>query len=376
MKKKKGLIRSFCLIILTAGSLIASAQKKFELFGTVSGKDGQSVQLVRDYYGNPEVLATDTIRYGKFHFSSSVNEVIPVFVNFGRAGSYRVILEPAIVHFTLRPNGRKSVTGGKYNKLLFGFEFQPAFIKADDAMRENSKKGIDNIKGQQEQYEAMQVFLRRNELYSNYLLNLMNNHKENRVKVMAAVMLELQPDRSKAMEIVEKAVPELGESSLLIREARRQNKSQETMINARKGKMNGQTYIDFKAATLNGDSVQLSTLMKGNSYTLLQFWASWCIPCRHEIPLLKKMYGNYQSKGFGIVAFSLDDNKLAWMKASEKENFRWPNISDQKAFKSEIIKMYQINGIPANMIIDQEGKIVASNLVGDELEKKVEELMK
>jgi thiol-disulfide isomerase/thioredoxin len=379
-KKNMDHVRSLLLLLSMITGIASSAQqKKLELKGTATGRDGQLVQLVRDYYGNASVLASDTIRNGQFHFSTMVQEIIPVSVAFRsgkQSSSFSVILEPEQLNFMLHPNGRKAVTGGKYNKLLFGYEAQPEFIKADDMMRENSKKGLENIKDPQAQYEAMQVFLKRNELRSNYLEKVMSTSKEPRTKVMAALLLELQPDRERAMAIVDKAAATLGENSFLIQSARTMNKNQEMSINVRKDKMNGQAYIDFTAASLQGDSIQLSKLMGNNKFTLLQFWASWCVPCRHEIPLLKKMYNNNHGKGFGIVAFSLDENKIAWTKASEKENFSWPNISDLKGFSSEIIRQYQVSGIPANVIIDQHGKIIASNLVGADLEKKIDELMK
>lgn len=368
---------SLCLL---ASAFTASAfQKKFELNGKAVGKSGQKVELVRDFYGNAKSLGTDSIVNDRFSFSNTVDEITPVYVVFreGKSSSaYSVILEPASLQFVLYPNGRKQVTGGKYNKALFGFESDQEYIKADDAMRENSKNGIMNIKDQELQYKAMQVFLHRNELRTSYLEKVMNHSKDIRTQVMAAILLELQPDSKKAMAMVDKAAKQLGEKSFLIQAARRLNQSQETMINARKNQLAGQNYFDFSASTLNGDSTRVSGLMKGNRYTLLQFWASWCVPCRKEIPLLKKMYTEHHDKGFGIIAFSLDDNKIAWTKASEKENFSWPNISDLKAFNSSVVKEYRISGIPANVIIDQNGKIVANNLVGDDLENKIRELLR
>lgn len=375
--KNKSISWMLSLCLLACAFTASAFQKKFELHGKAVGKNGQKVELIRDYYGNAKLLGTDSIVNDRFSFSNTVDEVTPVYVVFreGKSSSaYSVILEPASIQFVLYPNGRKQVTGGKYNKSLFGFESDPFYIKADDEMRENSKNGIQSIKDPEVQYKAMQVFLHRNELRTEALEKVMSTSKDIRTQVMAAILLELQPDSKKAMAIVDKAAPQLGEQSFLIKAARRLNQSQETMIYARKNQLVGQQYFDFPAATLNGDSTRVSQLMKNNRYTLLQFWASWCVPCRKEIPLLKKMFAEHTGKGFGIIAFSLDDNKIAWTKASEKEQFNWPNISDLKAFSSVIVKEYKINGIPANVIIDQNGKIVANNLVGDDLEKKIREL--
>src|SRR5699024_2728385 len=107
------------------------------------------------------------------------------------------------------------------------------------------------------------------------------------------------------------------------------------------------------------------------------FWASWCGPCRAEIPNLKKEYKKYHDKGFEIVSFSLDHKREAWEKALKEEQMPWINISDLKAYTSPIVKDYGISGIPAEYLVDSEtGKIVASlgNLRGDNLGKKLSEL--
>ncbi len=96
----------------------------------------------------------------------------------------------------------------------------------------------------------MQVFLKRNELRNNYLEKIMNTSKEPRTKVMAALLLELQPDRERAIEMVNRATATLGENSFLIQSVRKMNENQEMSINMRKGRMNGQSFIDFTAASL------------------------------------------------------------------------------------------------------------------------------
>ncbi len=111
-------------------------------------------------------------------------------------------------------------------------------------------------------------------------------------------------------------------------------------------------------------------------YTLLDFWASWCAPCREENPTLIKAYNIYQSKGFEIVNVSIDTDELKWQKAiKEDEIGKWQHLIDTTGWKSEILKEYHINSIPANFLIDQEGKIIAMNLRGEALLKKLEELL-
>jgi thiol-disulfide isomerase/thioredoxin len=109
-------------------------------------------------------------------------------------------------------------------------------------------------------------------------------------------------------------------------------------------------------------------------YILLDFWASWCGPCRKESPMLVKAYGLYQEKGFTIVSVSLDDNEAKWIKAIKKDQYTWTNVSDLKGWSSSAALIYSVSSIPSNFLLDSEGRIIAKNLTGTELEKKLEEL--
>lgn len=331
---------------------------------------------MKDYYGNPEIIAADTVRNNTFRVSSKVTEVMPVSIVFfenKHSTSYTAILEDGSIKLVIHPNGRSQVTGGKYNKLLFGYQSSDSFIKTADSldMLTSGGKKEKMIKGSEEETKAIDMFMRKERLRSDHLEKVMNNTKDIKAKVMAAILLELQPDSKEAMKMVNKAASQLGEGSYLIKRARKINEDQEAFIERRKNRMTGTTYSDFTAATITGDSVQLAPIVQKNRYTLLQFWASWCIPCRKEIPLLKNLYKACHEKGLEIVSFSIDSNRDSWQEASKKEGFMWPNISDLKATNSPVYSKYPIMGIPANVIISQDGKIIASNLTGEELEKKI-----
>jgi peroxiredoxin len=109
---------------------------------------------------------------------------------------------------------------------------------------------------------------------------------------------------------------------------------------------------------------------------LLDFWASWCRPCRMENPHVVQVYNKYKDKGFTVLGVSFDQNKDAWIKAIEKDNLTWTQISDLKGWGNEAGKLYGITSIPQNLLIDKEGKIVAKNLRGPELDAKLEEIIK
>ncbi|SKB42095.1 peroxiredoxin family protein [Daejeonella lutea] len=136
----------------------------------------------------------------------------------------------------------------------------------------------------------------------------------------------------------------------------------------------GQMAPDFALNNPEGIPIKLSEY-KGK-YVLLDFWASWCGPCREENPNIVKQHQAFAAKGFDVLGVSLDDDKGDWMRAIRYDNLRWNHVSDLKRWDSEIAALYKVEGIPASFMIDRTGKIVAKNLRGPELEKFLSETLK
>ncbi|OQP64126.1 hypothetical protein A3860_22230 [Niastella vici] len=132
----------------------------------------------------------------------------------------------------------------------------------------------------------------------------------------------------------------------------------------------GRPAQDFTQHTPEGKPVQLSSY-KGR-YVLVEFWASWCGPCRAENPNLLKQYQLYNKKGFDILSVSLDSNKELWLKAVEKDALPWTHVSDLKGWSNAVAVLYGIRAVPASFLIDPAGTIVATGLRGETLNKKLE----
>lgn len=136
----------------------------------------------------------------------------------------------------------------------------------------------------------------------------------------------------------------------------------------------GQPAIDFSMETPDGKSLQLSSLY--GKYLLVDFWASWCPPCRAENPNVVRIYNIYKDKGFSILGVSFDKDKNKWMKAVKDDNLTWNHVSDLKGWGNAAGKEYGIRSIPSNILLDPKGMIIAKNLRGEDLEKKLRELIK
>ena len=137
----------------------------------------------------------------------------------------------------------------------------------------------------------------------------------------------------------------------------------------------GQQLVPFEMEDRDGEMRSVTEFNDGN-YLLIDFWASWCGPCRRENPNLVANYYKYRDKNFEILGVSLDENKEDWIRGINEDNLTWPQLSDLKGWKSKAAQLYGVLSIPSNVLLDPEGYIIARNLRGERLSKKLEEVLK
>ncbi|QIX59843.1 TlpA family protein disulfide reductase [Hymenobacter sp. BT18] len=128
---------------------------------------------------------------------------------------------------------------------------------------------------------------------------------------------------------------------------------------------------DLQLPTPEGSSLKLSSLR--GQYVLVDFWASWCGPCRQESPNLRKIYGQFHSRGLEIVSVSLDVNRDKWLRAVAADQLSWPQVSDLKGWESSGARAYGVTALPFNLLLGPEGQILATDLHGRALGQKISE---
>ena len=368
-------MRKILFILLTVlMALNISAQVKYDISGTVptvfNGKDMYLLfaasQQISDYKSTP-------IINGMFHFEGTNNseDIACVTATIeGKDISCYFVLEnaPVTIDFT---GDSPILKGGELNNKYNAYRVEQVALS-----REHSVEKFPDY--QKEMQDNATTETRRNEInakltkYREEMLELSKKHvtlNEDNI-VGAFLFLNIYNNLSTAEKDTIfakagakfKAYPPV--ESIL-----------QQMATA-KAKTIGADYIDFQMVDKDGVKHSLSEYVKNNKVTMVDFWASWCGPCRREMPYVKAAYNKYHDKGFEIVGISLDRDKTSWLKAVEDLGLNWVQLSDLKYWQCAAARLYGINSIPASILIDQDGKIIAADLRGDNLSTKLEELFK
>lgn len=360
------------LLFAAAGVMaLAACQEKggFTIDGTIAGaKDGDYVYM--RYYDGREAFTLDSaiVKNGKFEFKGMPDSIFaPKYLTYGDGTNNlmaMVFIEEGNINADL---GNNKITGTPandiftvYNDKYTSFDRQLGNIQKiystdstlTDIQRDSLVEAYDKIMSECMDFVYAQTEANINNAVGAYLLQ--SNGFSFDVEQTGA-LLEKLPQKY------------LASSSM--------TRLKEYIDNAMKTVV-GKKYIDFSMNTPEGKTVKLSDFVSKNKYTLIDFWASWCGPCRQEMPNVVAAYKQFKNKGFGIVGVSLDKDADKWKQAIKDLNIIWPQMSDLKAWQCEGAALYGVRAIPATVLVDQEGNIIARDLRGDEIAAKLGELLK
>lgn len=384
---RKMLALSLAAIIM-AGCGSKKEKDSYVISGDIQGiPDSTMVELYPMSHSKSDPIAEAMVIGGKFEFSGKAEEPILVMLTVkDNYGSTRFMLENADIQIKGNASaedvadGKKdydfkdiTVEGSpltdKYNELMSGRnELDRQFL----AMRENysdimeittgSDKGKSDSVRATDRFKAM--LAEESRLFAGFDSVFNAVVRENKDSfwgplMMIAQVTYLSPANRELYEVLSDSAKNSHYGKMVYKELYPLGRP-------------GDKVTDFTATDIKGGKISLSEIAKANKYVLVDFWASWCRPCRAEIPNVKAIYDKHHADGFEIVSVSIDEEENPWIKAVEKEGLVWPNARDTD---KSIAGKYNVTAVPTMVVIDSEGKLVAENLRGEELAAKIDELM-
>ncbi|WP_294480385.1 redoxin domain-containing protein [uncultured Bacteroides sp.] len=361
------------LVIATAalGMVACTGGNKagYVVTGTVEGaNDGDTVYLQEATGRNLTKLDTAVIANGTFTFKGTQDSAVSRYVTCNVNG------DPLMVDFFLE-NGKINVALNKDDDSVTGTANNDAYQEIRAQINEITKKmnaiykAMADTTLSDKQKEAKQK--EAGQLEDQYNLVIKEGVKKN-INNPVGVLLFKQTFYGNSTEenaaLLEQVPANYQNDDIIVRIKEQTEKQKKTAV--------GTKFIDFEMKTPEGRNIKLSDYAGKGKVVLVDFWASWCGPCRREMPNLVETYAQYKGKNFEIVGVSLDQDGAGWKEAIKKLNMTWPQMSDLKFWQSEGAQLYAVGSIPHTVLIDGEGTIIARGLHGDKLNAKIAEAVK
>lgn len=325
------------------------SDKGFEISGNITGySDGTSVSFVNEQTGQLEKQTT--IQNGEFVIKGLLDEPgfrILVF------GDQPPVIPLFIDHSIVKISGDKS----KLDQLsITGSASQTEYAEYSQQL-----KPYENLFAEEGEHDAASIAA-----VEKISEEFVNKYPSSYVAPIAIIrVLQASQDGLKAEEMYKKVSPKVKETNLA--------KYVNQQIQVAKINPIGSVISDFSQEDTAGKPINISSFR--GKYVLIDFWASWCRPCRQENPNVVAVYNKYHPKNFTVLGISLDQAKPAWLNAIQMDGLTWTHISDLKGWGNDVAAKFHVTSIPQNLLIDPQGKIIAKNLRGDALDKKLGELL-